>query len=91
MLLIHLILGLLIGWFVAPNKKVGFAIGCVFGVVWGIIQMMFLSGEEIRDMETLYMLNLLVMHGLITGLFALVATHGKMRRKAKSMQALNKK
>lgn len=91
-MLIHIILGFVIGCFIAPNRKIGFAIGFVCGAVLSIIiQVMFGTGVESPDMDTLSMLTLITLNGLITGLFALVATHAKMKKKAKSMRAFTKK
>lgn len=90
-MLIHIILGLIIGCFIAPNRKIGFIVGFICGVVWGVIQLMFMVAAEDRALDSLYTLMLIVVHGLITGLFALVATHAKMKKKAKSMQAFTKK
>lgn len=88
-MLVEIILGFIIGCFVAPNKKIGFAIGCVCGVVWAVIQVMLFAEAGRPDMNILF--KLILIDGSITGLFALVATHAKMKKKAKSMQVLTKK
>lgn len=90
-MIVEIILGFLIGSFLAPNKKIGFVLGFVCGIVWGLIAITIFFGPEERQMGSMFLLIVIVLEGLITGLCALVVTHGKLKKKAKSIQNLTKK
>ena len=90
-MIVEIILGLLIGYFAAPNKKVGFLLGFVGGAIWGVIAVHLVLGMEGRSMDGVFLAIMIVVEGVITGLFALLAAHNKMKKRAKSMQNFTEK
>lgn len=90
-MVVEIILAFVIGYLVAPNKKIGFLLGLVAGAIWGVLATHLVFAMEGRRMDGAFLVIMIVVEGLFTGLLSLGTTHAKMKKKAKSMQGLTQK
>ena len=90
-MIVELIIGWLVGQFVAKNKKMGFIIGAICGAVWGFIACHIVLGMEGDEVTGTFLAIMMGVEALIAGLMALIVTHAKMKKRAKSMQNFTEK
>lgn len=93
-MIIELIIGYLLGRFVAKNKKTGFIIGAICGAVWGFISAYLIMSmeDDINNYDNrTFLMIIIIAEAAIVGLMAMVVAHNKMRKQAKkAMQDLPK-
>lgn len=85
-MIIELVLGWLIGKYVAKNKKMAVLMGAVCGAVLGTMAVKFLLTAKDNAVSLPLLLILGIAEALVTSLMAAIAVNIKMQKQARQAQ-----
>lgn len=88
-MIIELILGWLIGRFVAKNKVSAAIMGVICGAVWGFAAVNIIFGMTGNAVTLPFLLVIVIAEAVIAALMACIAVHIKMQKHAKHMQSIS--